>query len=260
MPIVKRNGSNIIVKDGKVSCECCAVADPCITSASSPAFSDYTNWIEITLDQYVALFGSGTWSLAASTSYSFSATITDELGTDPWSGSSVGSGSTSFSTGSGCLASATLNFGTGTATSEWLIGTSTWGYNIVFTRRLGTNDGKYYLTFGGFGDNFFGLTRLRSTNPMGKSVFATVNVPVTTAYTGTSPTQNQVTSTSYGDTAIFKLGGTNLSSIALNVRIDTAGQGAYPYNYSNPPPPVGMIDITESGSSIYTFDFTPDAP
>ena len=237
------------------------VLDSCITSASTPPFADYTNWIEINAAQYATLFSSGTWSLSAATNYVFAATITDTNGTDPWSGSSIGSGATSFNTASGCFASAEIaSFGSGTATSEWLIGTAAWSYNLVFTRRLGTNGSAFFVTFGGSGGTFFGLTRLRSTNPMHKSVFSTINIPANTDYTGTSPADAQVISSVYSDTSTFKVNGSTIADIPMNIRINTAGAAASPYNYSDPPPPVGMINITESGATSYIFDFVPSDP
>lgn len=260
MPTVKTQDGKVVTKDGKVSCECCEVLDPCITSASSPPFIDFTNMTEITSAQYATLFASGTYSLSATTNYVFDATITDQAGTDPWSGSSIGSGATSFNTASGCFATAEIiSFGSGIAISEYLISNTNWSYNGIFTRRLGTNASAFFVTFGGSGNNFFGLTRLRSVNPMSKSVFSTINIPANTDYTGNRPTDAQVVSSVYSDTTTFKVNGATIAIIPMNIRISTAGS-AFPYSYLGVGGADGMINITESGASSYIFDFVPSAP
>ena len=61
MPTVKRNGSSIVLKGGKVSCECCIVN--CNPFSYPISFGSHA---ALTSSQYAAIYAGGTWTAQAS--------------------------------------------------------------------------------------------------------------------------------------------------------------------------------------------------
>jgi len=253
MPIVKTQGGKVVTKDGKVSCECCAppVSD-CTTATTSPSFSEIELWTLISEEQYAELFAGGSWLISVSASLTFSATIDDQDGIDPYGGSSIGSATGTAQDVGGCYTSQGYGEGIGTATSEWLIGSTT--YNLVgtVTRRLGTNNGQRFVSFAGSG--------VRALNPLHKITRATVGLPASRSYFGSIPTQSQL------DQGIVYTASMNFGYVAhgtneSQITIQTQG-GAYPYSYVNNPSQGNnsVYDISETGSFGLSAIFIPSAP
>ena len=79
MPTVKRNGSSIVLKGGKVSCECCIVN--CGIDGTGFGLSSQA---ALTSSQYAALYAGGTWAMSVSGNITSSGTggdydVTTEL-------------------------------------------------------------------------------------------------------------------------------------------------------------------------------------
>jgi hypothetical protein len=224
----------------------CCCFDPCTIISdlnNLPGAFGQGQWFEVTPAQYVALYAAGTWTIFGSTDYALDATRADN--NESWTGTSVGAGDVIISTGQGCaIANVTTIFGGSGFYQSTQGGSGVWSYaSTAFRRRLGTKDGKFYVTLVD--------TRLASFNAVGVGVFSFFNLPPRTDYiiTGTNP--NNVYQVSYSNSASISVSGNEIASIVLQTR-----DGGPSVLQSIPP----LSSWLESGSTQYSLNFTPSAP
>lgn len=111
MPTVRTHSNgNIILKDNKVSCECCETVADCAYATLEPFANSQA---AISEAQYVALYAGGTWSMAASGNVTSTGSGGDFLVTTQLTAS--GTAANSYSVASPTCSS---NFGLGSSTGS----------------------------------------------------------------------------------------------------------------------------------------------
>lgn len=258
---------------GGTPCCCEEPVQDCLTGSS---FDAINLWHEITEEQYASIYAGGTWTVSASAALVFSAQnwsadfwidpVTDEEVPLPlpWTGTSTGSGSITVTDSGGCSLFFGGFFGTpfGSGTYSDNLGlvtpygtTTAWSFGLNFVRRLGTHNGKRYVSFTN--------TRITASNPVGSLASATN--PATTGYESgrESIALQNVAPLGYTGNFIGIVGGSSFN-MPFGITLRDTGQACSPYcDVGNGPTGDGtyaVYDIEETGTITASASFIAAAP